>query len=100
MGLAAGLEPLRRPSPALMLPPGRRVFAGLVEEAAGNQQPCRKYLARQATEMVREETLLLPLVTFYPHLRGRDGAWLCVRRREVGDPASRASVWLCFGKSL
>lgn len=46
MAVAAGLEPLRWPSPALMLPLGRRVFAGLVEEAAGNQQPSRQvYLA-------------------------------------------------------
>lgn len=46
--------------PAPMLPLGARVFAGLVEEASGNREPCGRKL--QAPGMVKEETFILPLI--------------------------------------
>lgn len=44
-----------------MLPFGPGVVAVLVKEAKGNQGPCGQYAAWQATEMVTEDTLTLPL---------------------------------------
>lgn len=44
-----------------MLRFGPGVVAVLVKEAEGNQEPCGQYAAWQATEIVREDTLTLPL---------------------------------------